>query len=345
MWFHSEDQGYALANVGVAVSNTVTGPYRFLASWRPLGRESRDMSVFVDDDGTGYLTFATDGNANFAIAKLTSDYRNVSSIVYQFNNVRYEGSGILKRNGVYSLIVSHQSGWAPNDDLVLTASSLAGPWSSPSNIAPSGLNTYDSQNNFDLPIAGSSQTSYIYMGDRWRVDYLGLSTYVWYPFDVANGKIVKQDAWRVDPSTGAISTPQASGVINAIDAVRGSTTRTNSCSACPSGTIVTYIGNGAPAGSVTFNNLASPSGGSGGKVLVSIYYTNQDGYPTYRQFNVRVGGAAPQLVEAAPGGAPNTGLQSVPVEVTFASGSSNSITISNANGYAPDISHIVLYQL
>ena len=65
MWFHSEDrefvstrewkgrvadgifvlaENYALANTGVAVSDTITGPYKFLSSFRPLGKESRDMS-------------------------------------------------------------------------------------------------------------------------------------------------------------------------------------------------------------------------------------------------------------------------------------------------------------
>ena len=223
------------------------------------------------------LFYATDDNADFAIARMTSDFHNVTELVYQFDGVRYEGSGVVKRDGVYNLIVSHQSSWAPNDNLVLTASSLAGPWSSPSNIATPGLNTYNSQNNFDLTIAGSQTTSYMYMGDRWRVDYLGNSTYNWMPYTFdsdGSSEIDRTDVWRVDTSTGVITKPTASSPYNAIDAVKGSSTKTASCSTCPSGQIVSYIGNGANGG-ITFNGLSTPDG-SGGKVWISVYYTNQD---------------------------------------------------------------------
>lgn len=73
LWFHSEDSGYALANVGVATAPDIKGPYTFKASWRPLGTESRDMSVYVDDDQKGYLVWATNNNAELTCAQLTDD--------------------------------------------------------------------------------------------------------------------------------------------------------------------------------------------------------------------------------------------------------------------------------
>jgi hypothetical protein len=39
---------YGAASVGVAVASTPCGPYRYLASWKPFGADSRDMGVFVD---------------------------------------------------------------------------------------------------------------------------------------------------------------------------------------------------------------------------------------------------------------------------------------------------------
>ena len=48
---------YQLARVGVAVSDTVDGPYTYVRSFRPLGLESRDIGQFIDDDGTAYLIF------------------------------------------------------------------------------------------------------------------------------------------------------------------------------------------------------------------------------------------------------------------------------------------------
>lgn len=47
-----ESGGYKLARVGVAVSNTPDGDFRYLKSFRPLGHESRDIGQFIDDDGT-----------------------------------------------------------------------------------------------------------------------------------------------------------------------------------------------------------------------------------------------------------------------------------------------------
>jgi hypothetical protein len=57
MYMHIDDAKYALARVGVAVSDTVDGDYKFLRSFRPLGQESRDIGQFIDDDGSAYLIF------------------------------------------------------------------------------------------------------------------------------------------------------------------------------------------------------------------------------------------------------------------------------------------------
>jgi hypothetical protein len=46
MWMHIDDSHYALAHVGVAVSSSPTGPFKFLHSFRPHGQHSRDFTVF-----------------------------------------------------------------------------------------------------------------------------------------------------------------------------------------------------------------------------------------------------------------------------------------------------------
>ncbi len=48
---------YALARVGVAICDTPDGNFQYLRSFRPLGKESRDIGQFIDDDGTAYLIF------------------------------------------------------------------------------------------------------------------------------------------------------------------------------------------------------------------------------------------------------------------------------------------------
>ena len=58
MWFHLEQTNHAIygkaALVGVAVSKHPAGPYKYLRSFRPDGEESRDMTLFQDDDGKAY---------------------------------------------------------------------------------------------------------------------------------------------------------------------------------------------------------------------------------------------------------------------------------------------------
>ena len=46
MWMHVDTADYEWARVGVAVAKNVTGPYRFLRSFRPHSQEARDLTVF-----------------------------------------------------------------------------------------------------------------------------------------------------------------------------------------------------------------------------------------------------------------------------------------------------------
>lgn len=55
LWMHIDSADYGEAKIGVAVGDSVCGKYTYLRSERPLGFESRDSGVFVDDDGKGYL--------------------------------------------------------------------------------------------------------------------------------------------------------------------------------------------------------------------------------------------------------------------------------------------------
>lgn len=55
LYMHVEDSGYKEAKVGVAIADTVCGKYEYLGSSQPMGNQSRDMGLYQDDDGTGYL--------------------------------------------------------------------------------------------------------------------------------------------------------------------------------------------------------------------------------------------------------------------------------------------------
>ena len=55
LWMHIDSSNYGEAKIGVATGDSVCGKYTYLRSERPLGFESRDSGVYVDDDGKGYL--------------------------------------------------------------------------------------------------------------------------------------------------------------------------------------------------------------------------------------------------------------------------------------------------
>lgn len=81
LWMHKENGlDYGEARVAVATSNTVDGNYTYVGSYRPLGYDSRDMTVY-NDNGTAYLISATRVNADLNIYKLTPDFLGVESLV------------------------------------------------------------------------------------------------------------------------------------------------------------------------------------------------------------------------------------------------------------------------
>jgi len=241
MWFHLElkQSGYALARSGVALADDVTGPYRFIGSFRPNagvwpqnvpveqkkplnaeelayvenfkmaggpvsnypkdlvfrrdfagGQMARDMTLFVDDDGSAYHIHASEDNGTLHISQLSDDYLSPRGRYSRIFPGRFhEAPAIMKRNGVYYLITSDCSGWAPNPGRLSRSDSIWGPWTeldnpcvgSPEQMA----NTFESQSTYILPVAGC-QDAYIFMADRWRPKNAIDGRYIWLPIQFKN---------------------------------------------------------------------------------------------------------------------------------------------------------------
>ena len=130
MWFHLElkRQGYKAARVGVAVSDKVTGPYQFLKSFRPNDNMSRDMTLFVDDNGKAYHIYASRENYDMRIVELTDDYTSPTAKDKMIFSLHREAPAIFKYNKKYYLITSGCTGWTPNKASIHVADSLFGEW-------------------------------------------------------------------------------------------------------------------------------------------------------------------------------------------------------------------------
>lgn len=195
MWMHWENGvHYGEARAAVAYSSTVDGNYTYQGSFRPYagtgvvdhglpGYMSRDCTLFVDTDGQAYFISASNENYDLNLYRLTSDYRNIGTLVaVLFPGGHREAPALFKRNNVYFLLTSGATGWSPNQAKYATSSNLASGWTAMTNVADS--TTYYSQSTYVLPVQGSSGTSYLYMGDRWAGAWSGPvndSMYVWQP--------------------------------------------------------------------------------------------------------------------------------------------------------------------
>jgi beta-xylosidase len=250
MYFHLElwGQGYAAARVGIAVSDRVTGPYRYLKSYRPCagywpvemtdeqksdtitpadfprwwtpewrratadgmfvrrdfagGQMSRDMTLFVDDDGKAYHVYSSEENLTLHVAELTDDYLGHTG---RYTRVapggHNEAPAIFKKDGRYFMITSGCTGWDPNAARLHTADNIWGPWTEHPNpcTGTDAHLTFRSQGTFILPVAGKKD-AFIFMADRWTPRRPVDARYIWLPVRFENGlpRIEWHDRWDVN---------------------------------------------------------------------------------------------------------------------------------------------------
>ena len=179
MWMHIDSWDYQTARAGVAVSNQATGPFRYLGSMRPNDSDSRDLTVFQDDDGKAYLIYASEGNQTLHIAELSADYlKPTANFARAFADRGMEAPVVFKHQHKYYLIASACTGWQPNAARSAVAASIFGPWTELANPCrgSKAATTFDSQSTFVLPLASER---FLFMADRWNSHDLRRSGYLW----------------------------------------------------------------------------------------------------------------------------------------------------------------------
>ena len=155
MWFHLElkNHGYASARSGVAVADHPAGPFRYLSSSRinpgiwPLnvtaadkappslvardfsgGQMARDMTLFLDDDGTAYHIYASEENDTLQVASLTSDWlRHDGRYTRILPGLANEAPAVFKSGGRYFMFASGTTSWRPNPARLYVADHVFGP--------------------------------------------------------------------------------------------------------------------------------------------------------------------------------------------------------------------------
>ena len=213
MWMHYEGHdAYNVAEVAYATADSIDGDFAFQGHFRPLNLDSRDLNVYQDDDGRGYLLCTTLGNQNVSLFSLDSTYTKVEKEVFRGNasdKFACEGHSIVKSGNTYFWLMSWCTGWNFNDNHYYTATSLAGPWTSRGNLATAGANTFESQVGWAFPMPGSNGVDFVFMGDRWSVNDFSNSRMVMLPMKATGTSLSMSwyDRWYPDDTGWTAGVP------------------------------------------------------------------------------------------------------------------------------------------
>ncbi|MGV8962453.1 MAG: family 43 glycosylhydrolase [Candidatus Saccharimonadaceae bacterium] len=166
------------------------------------GQMSRDMTLYVDDDGKAYHIYSSEENLTLHIAELTEDFLGHSGkYIRVAPGGHNEAPAIFKRNDIYWMISSGCTGWAPNEARMFSASSIWGPWRQHPNPCR-GENaefTFGGQSTFVQTIMGKKD-AYLFMADMWRPKNPIDGRYIWLPiqFEKNIPFIEWKENWNLD---------------------------------------------------------------------------------------------------------------------------------------------------
>lgn len=177
--------------------------------WRDMegGQMSRDMTVFIDDDGKAYHITSSQENMTLLISELTDDYLDYTGKYAQIApSGQNEAPVIFKREGRYWLICSGCTGWAPNEARMFTAKNIWGPWAQ--QPTPFTEDNGKGYHNFGTAKTFGAQGTYViepepgkfvFMADIWNPRHLRRSLHLWLPINFTpddTPTIPWADTWR-----------------------------------------------------------------------------------------------------------------------------------------------------
>jgi len=256
LWFHQESGGnYNSAYVGCGIADTPTGPFKHLYSGRTApatwpvnmpdglkdyaegksqtydrqfarlvenyqsGQESRDMTVFVDDDGKAYLFCASENNQTMHVVELNDEYTGFTGRWWRIlEGKSYEAPVVFRHDGKYYLLGSHCTGWNPNPGRTAVADKITGPWRELGNFAvgEGADRTYEGQTAHSFTVPGKDGKEVrVVMLDSWKPQNLPTSQYIWLPIEWDGEKPVAkyQKTWKL-PAQLNSPKPQTSAPAN-----------------------------------------------------------------------------------------------------------------------------------
>lgn len=171
-WAHYENStDYTLARVSVAYA-TPGEDFTFLKSFRPEGNESRDISIFKDNEDSAYLISTANNNSDTILYKLTPDWRDVDhqvSVIYK--NQHRELPKMIKKDGIYYLFSSQAAGWYPSIPMYSSATGIDGDWSELRTIG--NTSTFSAQSGSVMRVKPDTGNNVVMVAYRWMFGWAG----------------------------------------------------------------------------------------------------------------------------------------------------------------------------
>jgi len=207
---------WSIQFMGIAVSDSIKGPFKLVKTTRPLGMEVGDFDLYADPrDGKAYFIFGR-VHTEIVIADLTDDYMDVTSnysshFAQAGPPTAREAPAFFKKDSNYYMLTSGTTGYIPNPTEVGVAELMHGPWKS---LGEPCLNDVN-KNSFDCQFSSVfrhpfKKGLYIAIGDRWmagdkfesdaRKTNTAVATYVWLPilFSGDTPHIEWRDEWKIE---------------------------------------------------------------------------------------------------------------------------------------------------
>jgi len=164
------EEWFKLVDKGVFVERDIDG-----------GQMSRDMTIFVDDDGKAYHVYSSEENLTLQIAELSDDYTtHTGKYIRIFPGGHNEAPVVFKHGGKYWMVTSGCTGWAPNKARMMWADDMLGEWHKVDGtpcIGPDAEITFGGQGTYCADIDGEL----VFMADKWTPKCLAGSGSLWLP--------------------------------------------------------------------------------------------------------------------------------------------------------------------
>ena len=151
-----------------------------------MGIKARDCNVFVDDDGTAYFIATTNENQDLGLFRLSSDYLRPVAHTVLLPGLRREAPAIVRVGDTYYMFSSACTGWAPNQCKLTTSKSLTHGWSPLTDVGDATC--FRTQAAAILTLKGTRDTTYLYVGDRWKDPTLAETKTIIFPVSLEDGQ-------------------------------------------------------------------------------------------------------------------------------------------------------------